>query len=192
MSKKNWKATIWHGRDLEAVAEVFGESIEDLRQSASSWLAESEPNDFSSVSSLSEYSERSEYGYSDGTRVPNSLMGGSEPLPEGWYYFPPGVFGKPELLDSYGDAVAHFIERSIRPSTGPDYKHIPLVVDSETRYHLIKRVRRISETPSVNDHLQRGWTIIGIEYEGGPAPKGEGLAYRKATFILAHADQTAI
>ena len=115
-------------------------------------------------------------------------MAGSEPLAEGWYYFPSGVYAQPQRMESFEDAVAHFAERSIRPVLGPDYVHVPLVVDSDTRYHLIQQVQRVSESDAVNDYLQRGWTIIGIEYEGGPAPRGEGLAYRKATFILAHAD----
>lgn len=137
-------------------------------------------------------SERSEYGYSDGTREYKSFIEGLVTLPEGWYFFPASWAKDARKLASFEDAVDHFINQSMRLTTGPDYEHIPLVIDSETRYHLVKQVRRLSETNSVNDHLLRGWTIIGIEYEGSAARGGEGLVHRKASFILAHADDMAI
>ncbi len=193
---RSWKALIWHGQDLEQRADVYGESLEALRHAASGWIVEHNPEHFSAHSPNDQFEKRSEYGYSDGTRVYRSLLGGigghgDGPLDEGWYYFPVKSYAGPKHFPGVEAAAAHFVTMSMEVERGPDYKHIPLVESRETQYHLIKKIRRVRETQAVNEALQLGWTILSIEIDAGPAPNGEGLAYRHATFVLGHGHEDA-
>lgn len=185
-----YEADIYHGRSLEHTERVYGKTPALLRESAAAWVIENEPFAFSAVHPRSEFDYREEYGYSDGTRSTGTPGFGGEELAEGWYRFPPGPYSPgPERFETVTDVAKRFAAGSIKPYPGPDYVHVPLVVDDRTRYDLIKQVKRVRETEAVNDLLQRHWMIVAVEYSGGVA-KAE-LVNRTATFVLAHTDPFA-
>lgn len=183
--RRVYQATVYFGDRLGQNETLYGESPEELRHAVSTWVQEHEPTSFS-ANPHSEYHLREEYGYSDGTRSPG--LHGKAALEEGWYWFPAGKYNPdPKKLDSLTSAAKSFAS-SISPHPGPDYVHVPLVVDGQMRHDLIKRVRASDKISEVNDLLQRGWTIIAIDMSGNVSERGE-IVRRVSTYILGHSEQ---
>lgn len=112
-------------------------------------------------------------------------------LTPGWWYLKEHIFQDhigqvwhpPEKLESFEEAVNHFVANALIPQKGPDY-HSRAVVGNNLRLAFVERVLREGEECSVNDLVQRGWHIVALEY------KGE-LMNRKTIFVMGHPEAQA-
>jgi len=86
-------------------------------------------------------------------------------------------------------AVDHFVTTTLIPEKGPDYRSKAMVGDN-FRLPMLEKVLRESEEYRINDLIQRGWHIIGLEYQGEPSITGE-LMNRHAIFVMGHPEVEA-
>ena len=193
---QRWQTKIWIGEKVDEPVTLYGKSLKNLEEVATTWLRENKPQAFGNAPPEFDLSKRFNYAYSDGTKVPafplgKFLAGEAEPLDEGWYGVS-GASGYPWLdhFKDFEEVVSHFIEHSLIPEKGPDFKEIALV-EGNLPLHLIKTIKRESKELQINDMLQRGWHIIAIEYSGRTTDYSEKLVERKATFVLGHSEENA-
>jgi hypothetical protein len=136
------------------------------------------------------------YFYSDGMATVDTFQ--KQPLETGWWYQKETLIrGRledvlrqpPVKLNSFEDAIDHFVAHALIPERGPDYQS-KAMVGNELRLPLLEKILREAEEHSINDLIQRGWQIIAQEYKGELSITGE-LMTRKAIFVLGHADSQA-
>jgi len=97
-------------------------------------------------------------------------------IDQGWRF--------PEKLESFEDAIEHFVANALIPEKGPAYQSQALI-GSELRLPLLERVLREGDEDPINDLIKRGWHIIALEYKGELSMSGE-LMNRKAVFVMGH------
>jgi hypothetical protein len=186
--KKRWLAKIWIGDKVDQPVVVYGESIAKLREAAGKWLEENKPPTFSNASPQDKVQgRRVRYYYQDVVKEPRSPF--EEPRGKGWYRISAGPYSTEEGPNDFENVVSHFVERSVVPEKGPNYEEV-MVVDGEFQLHLVKTIRREKEETNVHDLLQRGWCLIGIEYEGF-VDGNEILISRETKFVLGHPEENA-
>jgi hypothetical protein len=167
---------------------VYGDTIVKLRGAARKYLLERNPEHFSNGGD--HIIGRTIYFYST-----KGIAYEFEPedLEEGWWYreeildrdqvkqFP---FQPPKRLRDFKAAVEHFVSHAIIPEKGPDYRSKAMVGDN-FRLPMLEKILREGEEHPINDLIQRGWHIIGLEYKGELSMTGE-LMNRQAIFVMGH------
>ena len=193
-TERRWQARIEIGKESwgEEVyyqsTYVYGETIEKLRVTASRYLYERKPHHFSNGGD--HIVGRTIYFY-----VVKGRKYECEPedLVEGWWYREEILgrdhvekipFQPPVQLHDFTEAVEHFVTYTLIPEKGPDYRSKAMVGDN-FRLPLLEKVLREGDEHPINDLIQRGWHIIGLEYKGEPSITGE-LMNRKAIFVMGH------
>ena len=191
---RQWQARIeigqaeWEEGEYYRTTYVYGETIDKLRRAAATCLRETNPHYFSNggdhIIGRTIY-----YHYN---RIHGSW---SEPeeLPEGWLYQEASLDHNhmkrlptrtEEQLRNFEAAVVHFATTTLIPEKGPDYRSKAIVGDKFV-LPLLEKVLREGEEDKINDLIQRGWHIIGLEYKGEPSMTGE-LMNRQAIFVMGH------
>lgn len=191
---RRWQARIeigqesWGEEVFYDTTYVFGDTIEKLRGAARKYLRERNPRHFSNGGD--QIIGRTVYFH---TTKGIAYEFEPEDLAEGWWYreeilerdqvkqFP---FQAPKRLRDFEDAVKHFISHTIIPEKGPDYRSKAMVGDN-FRLPLLEKILREGEEHPINDLIQRGWHIIGLEYKGELSMTGE-LMNRQAIFVMGH------
>lgn len=100
---------------------------------------------------------------------------------QGWH--------SPEKLESFEDALDHFVANALIPEKGPEYQSRALA-GNNLRLALVEKVVREGEEHSINDLIRRGWHIVALEYKGELSISGE-LLNRKAIFVMGHPEAQA-
>jgi hypothetical protein len=93
-------------------------------------------------------------------------------------------FQPPKRLRDFEEAVEHFVSHTIIPEKGPDYRSKAMVGDN-FRLPLLEKILREGDEHPINDLIQQGWHIIGLEYKGELSMTGE-LMNRQAIFVMGH------
>jgi hypothetical protein len=190
---------------------IYGETVDTLLTAVRTSLLESKPQYFSNRGD--HVTGRFQYYYSDGELTRGVLIEEMECQPEdlnilpkktrlakGWWCrelvaTPDSVsveqFVEYSLrwMESFEQAVHHFIKWAIIPEKGPDYQARGSN-GCKLRPHLLKGVLREKEENVVNDLIQRGWYVIALEYQGTLSIKEE-LVNRHTVFVLGHEDLEA-
>lgn len=92
-------------------------------------------------------------------------------LAEGWWYREEVLnrdyvkqlpMQPPEHLHDFEEAVEHFVTCTLIPEKGPDYRSKAIVGDN-FRLPLLEKILREGDEYPINDLIQRGWHIIGLE-----------------------------
>jgi hypothetical protein len=180
-----------------SIAQLFGETVEALRQEVCAYLKGHQPNYFETFGDhiigckCYMLSDGNTYPPSDWTMNPEVFRS-----TEGWWVLskkltsgvesPDEARPGPFYLGDYELAVENFIETAFIPCKGPDYQSWAMV-DNQLQLPLLEAVVREAEDYVLNDLLRRGWQLLALEYKGEVSRMGE-LTNRKATFILGHAD----
>lgn len=189
-----WQGTFWHGFNLEHEVTLYGETLTDLTSAVEAWFVENTPAHFSSVRPGTASSETREYAYSDGTQNIRALARRQsfedKALDAGWYYFPPGLYARAQLLGDIAAAARHFTAGSLDIRRGPDYQNPEFVTEPNIPLHQIREVKRTADDGLANVLLNRGWFIIGTDYEGNVG-HNYAIANRKTIFILGHTEEGA-
>jgi hypothetical protein len=195
---RRWQARIEIGEEswgevYYQTTYVYGETIDKLRVAARMYLRERNPHHFNNGGDY--IVGRTIYFYSV-----KGIEYEFEPkdLAEGWWYREESMdrdnmnqlpFQPPEQLRNFEGAVEHFVTCTIIPEKGPDYRS-KAIVGENFRLPLLEKVLREDEEYPINDLIQRGWHIIGLEYKGEPSITGE-LMNRKAIFVMGHPEVQA-
>jgi len=179
------------------IAQLFGETVEALRQEVCAYLKEHQPNYFETFGDHIVGGKC--YMLSDGNTTPPSDWTMSPELfrrAEGWWVLSKkltsGVESQdderpgPFYLGDFEVAVENFSETAFIPCKGPDYLSRAMV-DNQLQLPLLEAVVREAEDYILNDLLRRGWQLLALEYKGEVSRIGE-LTNRKAIFVLGHAD----
>jgi hypothetical protein len=116
-----------------------------------------------------------------------------KPIEAAWWYkreslvrgqVQESFYGSLQRLNSFEEAVDHFVAFALIPEKGPDY-HSQAMVGNNLRLPLLEKILRETEEHPVNDLIQRGWHIVALEYRGELSMTG-GLMNRKAIFVMGH------
>lgn len=168
---RRWQARIEIGEEGWGVVYyqatyVYGETIDKLRVAARKYLRGRNPQHFSNGGD--HIVGRTTYFYS---------MKGTEyefepkDLAEGWWFreevrdrdhVEQLPFQPPVQLHNFEDAVEHFVSCTLIPEKGPDYRSKAIVGDN-FRLPLLEKILREGNEYPINDLIQRGWHIIGLE-----------------------------
>jgi hypothetical protein len=196
---KRWQVRIWTGDEVDQPVTICGESIGKLREAVAEWLESNKPTRFGNAHPDYEITRRVNYAYSDGINMPpfrevvNTQTKQLErrPLEEGWYWVRGEVdyWSNPQRLRDFGDVISRFIRDAMIVEKGPDYREV-VFVDGKFQLHLIRTVQRESKELLVNDMLQRGWYIIGLEYKGN-LDRTDQMSSRDIIFVLGHPEENA-
>jgi len=164
---------------------LYGETIEKLREAVKTYLLSENPLCFGNggdhIAGCIEYY--------------HIILGGPErdrwgrfetPVIKGWKNL---LNTLEEKVESFEEAVNHFVESELIPEKGPDYRS-KAIVGSDLRLPLLEKILREAEEYPINDLIQRGWHLIALEYKGELSVTGE-LANRKAIFVLGHPEVQA-
>lgn len=189
--KKTWKSTVWLG-DNEEPKVFFSETLNEMRSKVFSWASESEPSYLSNADSNYEITRR--YTYARATEAKPLKPGASlfdeeeSVITSGWI----GV-GDSSSWSSYDhfksieDLAYHLATSKLKIRKGPDWKEIK-IVENKIPLHLIKAVKRIKDEDNLNDHLQSGWYILSIDFEGGMSMDGR-LDSKKSEYVVGHTEE---
>ncbi len=191
---KRWQARIEIGEEIGWQMEyqttyIYGETIDLLRAAARRFLLERKPDRFRNGGD--HIIGRTTYFYSK-RRGPDSEFEMRD-FEKGWWYIEERLatdqvekspFQQPKILCDFEDAVEHLVTCTLIPEKGPDYRSKAMVGDN-FRLPLLEKILREGEEHPINDLIQRGWHIIGLEYKGELSMTGE-LMNRKAIFVMGH------
>lgn len=191
---RRWQARIEIGEEVDwqmeyQTAYVHGETVDILREAARRFLLHRKPDRFRNGGD--HIVGRTTYFYSNGEGM--DIEFGSRDLEKGWWYqqeslatdqVKESLFYSPERLIGFEDAVKHFVTYTLIPEKGPDYRS-KAMVGNNFRLPLLEKILREGEEHPINDLIQRGWHIIGLEYKGELSMTGE-LMNRKAIFVMGH------
>jgi hypothetical protein len=195
---RRWQARIEIGEEIGWQMEylttyVHGETIEILQGAARRFLLDRKPKRFSNGGDY--IVGRITYFYSDGKG--SDIEFESRNFEKGWWFQEESLATdqvknspfNPKRLNDLEDAVEHLITYALIPEKGPDYRSKAMVGDN-FRLPLLEKILREGEEHPINDLIQRGWHIIGLEYKGEPSMTGE-LMNRKAIFVMGHPEMQA-
>ena len=190
---RRWQARIEIGEEVDWQVEyqttyVHGETIDILQKAARRFLLDRQPDRFRNGGD--HIIGRTTYFYSDG-KGPD-IEFGSRDFEKGWWYQEESLatdqvralFYPPKRLINFEEAVEHLIKFALIPEKGPDYRSRAMVGDN-FRLPLLEKILREGDEHPINDLIQRGWHIIGLEYKGELSMTGE-LMNRKAIFVMGH------
>lgn len=163
---------------------LYGETIEKLREAVKTYLLSERPLCFGNggdhiAGCIEYYHSIGESEYSGWGRY-------EMPIIRGWKN---PLNTLEEKVESFEDAVNHFVESELIPEKGPDYRS-KAIVGNDIRLPLLEKILREAEEYPINDLIQRGWHLIALEYKGELSVTGE-LANRKAIFVLGHPEAQA-
>ena len=190
---RRWQAQIEIGKESRGevyyqTTYVYGPTIDKLRVAAGRYLREQHPEHFGNGGDY--LTGRTIYFHSY-----KGIEYEFEPkdFAEGWWYreeilsrdpVKPLIFKPPVRLGIFGDAVHHFVNCTLIPEKGPDFRSKAMVGDN-FRLPLLEKILREGDEHPINDLIQRGWHIIGLEYKGELSMTGE-LINRQAIFVMGH------
>jgi hypothetical protein len=191
-TERRWQARIEIGKEgwgevYYQTTYVYEETIDKLREAAHKYLCERKPDHFRNGGD--HIVGRTTYFYSVKGR---EYEFEPKDLTEGWWYREE-ILGRdhvknlsfqPQKLHDFEEAVEHFVTCTLIPEKGPDYRSKAMVGDN-FRLPLLEKVLREGNEHPINDLIQRGWHIIGLEYMGELSMTGE-LMNRKAIFVMGH------
>jgi len=196
---KRWQVSVWIGKDMDQPVTIYGDSIDELQHAVGNWLRK---NDFTRLGNAHpdyEITRRFNYAYSDPQSAPlyrkfldaKEHKWGQESMPEGWYWVQGDTdyWHDPQRLNDIESLITHFVHDAMIIEKGPDYQEVALT-ESNFPLHLISTVKRESKELLVNDMLQRGWYIVGLEYES-EQDRTHQMTSRKIIFVLGHTEQNA-
>lgn len=201
---KIWQTTIWFGDQFEESECIYGDSLSSLKTQVKEWFDVNQPKAFTNCTPSQ--TKKARYTYVFGTsnqllsdlvkayrsKLGNEDKGIEATSPEvGWYSADNEDGIRPQSHADFHSAVEHFIEHAFMPRKGPDYKEVGLNV-SKFPLHLIRKVRKEDSEIEVNDLLQRGWYIIGLDFKGTETYRGEEVKTRTTIYVLGHLDENAI
>ena len=192
-SAKRWQARIEIGEEIGWEAEyqtnfIYGETIEILRAAARRFLLAKKPDRFRNGGD--HIIGRTTYFYFNGKGLDLEFQ--MENFERGWWYQEESMTTdqvnkasfKPKRLLGFEEAVEHLVTSTLIPEKGPDYRSKAMVGDN-FRLPLLEKILREGEAHPINDLIQRGWHIIGLEYKGELSMTGE-LINRQAVFVMGH------
>lgn len=200
-ASKRWQARIeigrYSGENFSYRAQyVYGETISALRSAAYTYLSQEKPARFCNTGD--HIAGRMTYFYYyEGMEYEGGFSFPERQLKPGWWLLKEPMsrghvdqgWRTPEKLESYEDALDHFVANALIPEKGPEYQSRALV-GNNLRLALVERVLREGEEYSINDLIRRGWHIMALEYKGELSMSGE-LLNRKAIFVMGHPELQA-
>src|SRR6266536_4797402 len=172
---KRWQARIeigkYTGENFSYCAHyVYGETIAELRSAAYVYLSQEKPARFCNtgdhiVGRLTYFYYYEGMEKEGGTSFPERQL-----KPGGWFLKEPMLHGhvdqgwcSTEKLESFEDALDHFVANALIPEKGPEYQSRALV-GNNLRLALVEKVLREGEEYPINDLIRRGWHIVALEY----------------------------
>ncbi len=198
---KRWQARIeiglYSGERFSYHAHyVYGETISALRSAAYRCLSNEKPARFCNGGDHI-VGRLTYFYYYEGMEKESGTSFPERQLTPGWWYLKEHLFHghiqhvwhAPEKLESFEEAISHFVANALIPEKGPDY-HSRALVGNNLRVALIERVLREDEEQPINDLLRRGWHIVAVEYKGELSMSGE-LMNRKAILVMGHPEVQA-
>lgn len=189
-----WQTRIEIGEEIGWQIEyqttyVYGETIDMLRAAARRFLLDRKPDRFRNGGDY--IAGRLTYFYSKGSGSDTEFQ--SRDLQKGWWYQEESLttdqiekasLQSPQRLIGFEEAVEHLVTCALIPEKGPDYRSRAMVGDN-FRLPLLEKILREGDEHPINDLIQRGWHIIGLEYKGELSMTGE-LMNRQAIFVMGH------
>lgn len=200
-SPKRWQARIEIGRYSGEnfsyhTNYVYGQTISALRSAAYAYLSKEKPARFCNkgdhIAGCITY-----FYYYNGMEKEGGTSFPEQQLTPGWWFLKESkihghidqVWRSPEKLESFEDAIDHFVANALIPEKGPDYQSRALI-GNNLRLALVERVLREGEEYPINDLIRRGWHIVALEYKGELSMSGE-LMNRKTIFVMGHPELQA-
>ena len=198
---KRWQARIeigrYSGENFSYHAHyVYGETIPALRSAAYAYLSTEKPARFCNKGDHI-VGRITYFYYYEGMEKEGGTSFPERQLTPGWWFLKESMirshidqgWRSPEKLESFEDAIDHFVANALIPEKGPDYQSRALV-GNNLRLALVERVLREGEEYPINDLIRRGWHIVALEYKGELSMSGE-LLNRKAIFVMGHPEVQA-
>lgn len=178
--RKHWQTTIYHGIQLNHEEILYGESLDDLRNSVTTWLLSHQPEQFTNTLHTGRaFKTRITATYSDGTKQPVG-SGNESPLALGWHYVRHrSVYGPYDL-----DHVVQVVSGELIQQRGPDYREFAMV-ESDFPMAMVRSIRKVSHMEDVEDMMQRGWYIARMLVHRDPCDGDY------SSFILVHPERDA-
>ncbi len=198
---KRWQARIEiglnSGENFSYYAHyVYGETITALHSAAYRCLSQEKPARFCK-GGYHIVGRLTYFYYYEGMEKEGGTSFPERKLTPGWWYLKGHMFHghieyvwhAPEKLESFEEAVSHFVANALIPEKGPGYQSRALA-GNNLRLALVERILREGKEHSVNDLIRRGWHIVALEYKGELSMSGE-LINRKAIFVMGHPEREA-
>lgn len=175
---------------------VYGKTLSALRSAAYAYLSNEKPARFCNTGDHI-VGRLTYFYYYEGMENEGGTSFPERQLTPGWWYVKEHVihghiehvWHSPEKLESFEDAINHFVTHALIPEKGPDYQSRALI-GNNLRLALVERVVREGDEYPINDLIQRGWHIVALEYQGELSMTGE-LMNRKAIFVMGHPEAQA-